>query len=149
MYKRRIETLQLQMKDYVLLLILIGAGCVIGSLIHPFNNYCDYQDKIIEYGELIQRIIKDVTQILMGVIILLIARNIKRNKLFVVSTANMIGVLGCIVIFGSIAMIIAQSIWHAPYTPHVMENALGAVLIVISQILRIGIKIREENDLTI
>ena len=137
------------MKDYVLLLILIGAGCVIGSLIDPFNHYCDYQDKIIEYGELIQRIIKDVTQILMGVIILLIARNIKRNNLFVVSTANMIGVLGCIVIFGSIAMIIAHSKWHAPYTPHVMENALGAVFIVISQILRIGIKIREENDLTI
>ena len=149
MYKRRIESLQLQMKNYVIFLVLIGAGCVIGSLTGPFNNFHDYQDNIIEYGEMIQLIVKDITQILMGVTILLIAFNIKRNKLFVISTANLVGILGCIVILGNIAQIAARTIWYAPHTSHVTENALGVVFIVLSQVLRIGIKIREENDLTI
>ena len=149
MYKRRKESLQFQLKNYVFLLILIGAGCIIGSLLDPYNSFRDYQDKLIEYGVLIQLLVGDVTEFLIGITILFMARNIKRNKLFVVSTANLVGILGCIVVFGAIAEMIARTIWYAPYTSHVMENALGVILIVLSQILRIGIKIREENDLTI
>ena len=149
MYKRRIEGLQLQMRNYIFLLILIGVGAIIGSILDPYNNYFDYQDKLIEYGVLIQLFIRDVAQLLMGVTILFIAWNIKRNKLFVVSTANLVGLLGGIVILGVVVQAVARAIWVAPHTSHVTENALGAVLLVISQILRIGIKIKEENDLTI
>ena len=149
MYQRRMESLQRQMKNNVFFLILVGAGCLIGNLLGPYNDFCDYQDKLINFGELIQRIIGDVTEMLIGITLLFLARNIKRNNFFVVSTANLVRILGSVVILGAVAQITARAIWDASSTSHTMECALGIILLVLSRILEIGIKMREENDLTI
>ena len=149
MDKRRTESLQLKMKDYVILLVVMGVGCLIDGVFSFSARIDSYQDLMIEYGVLIQLVIKDITLACFGLITLFIARNIKRNKLFVASTANLVGLLGLLLILGSISSSVAKTIWDVPHISHIIENAVGIILIVLSRILRIGIKIREENDLTI
>ena len=149
MDKRRTESLQLKMKDYVILLVVMGIGCLIDGVFSFSARIDSYQDLMIEYGVLIQLVIKDITLACFGVITLFIARNIKRNKLFVASTANLVGLLGLLLILGSISSSVAKTIWDVPHISHIIENAVGIILIVLSRILGIGIKRREENDLTI
>lgn len=149
MYKRRTESLQLKMKNYVYLLVVVGLGCLIDGVFSFSVRIDSYQDLMIEYGVLIQLVIKDITLACFGVITLFIARNIKRNKLFVTSTANLVGLLGWLLILGSISSSVADAIWDAPHISHIIENAVGIILIVLSRILNIGIKMKEEIDLTI
>ena len=149
MDKRRTESLQLKMKDYVILLGVMGVGCLIDGVFSFSARIDSYQDLMIEYGVLIQLVIKDITLACFGLITLFIARNIKRNKLFVASTANLVGLLGLLLILGSISSSVAKTIWDVPHISHIIENAVGIILIVLSRILNIGIKMKEEIDLTI
>ena len=149
MDKRSTESLQLKMKNYVFLLVVTGVGCLIDGVFSFSVRIDSYQDLMIEYGTLIQLIIKDITLACFGVITLFIARNIKRNKLFVASTATLVGLLGWLLILGSISSSVAEAIWDAPHISHVIEDAVGIILIVLSRILNIGIKMKEEIDLTI
>ena len=149
MNKNRKETLEKQLNLYVVFMIIAGISCIVGSIFEAFNNYTDYQNNIIEYGVMIQLLIKEIMIFFIGVTSIIITRNIKLNRLFISSTANLISILGLIIILGSIIQSVARNIWYAPYTDHIIENSLGRILITISQIFRIGIKIREENDLTI
>ena len=149
MDKRRTESLQLKMKNYVYLLVVMGLGCLIDGVFSFSARIDSYQDLMIEYGVLIQLVIKDITLACFGVITLFIARNIRRNKLFVASTVNLVGLLGCLLILGSISSSVAKTMWDAPHISHIIENAVGVILIVLSRILNIGIKMKEEIDLTI
>ena len=106
MDKRKTEGLQLKIKNYVLLLVFTGVGCFIDGVFDSSIRISSYQDLTIEHGVLIQHVIKDITLVCFGVTTLFIALNIKRNKLFVASTANLVGLLGWILILGSIDLTI-------------------------------------------
>ena len=106
-------------------------------------------DNILEHGTMVQQVIKEIMIFAVGVTSIFLIRNIKRRKLFISSTASLIAILGLILILCGIIQEIARDIWEAPNTSHMIENAVGIILITISQIFRIGIKIKEENDLTI
>lgn len=149
MDKRRIESLQLKMNGYVYLLVVMGLGCLIDGIFCFSTRIDSFQDLMIEYGVLIQLVIKDITLACFGVITLFIVRNIRRNKLFVASTANLVGLQGWLFILGSISSSVAEIMWDVPHISHVIESAVGIILIVLSRILNIGIKMKEEIDLTI
>ena len=118
----------------------------------PYKDWCDYNSNIMEYETFVNNLFQYFTGIIISVMMMFFARNMNRRKLFVKSTANIIGILGIIILLKEIIRDVTGIILSANLGMNgnsMLEVSVGTVLIMISYMFRIGIKMREENELTI
>lgn len=131
---------------------LVATGIMLKSILMPYNDWCDYNRNMMEYETFVNNLFQYFTGIIISVMMMFFARNMNRRKLFVKSTANIIGILGIIILLKEIIRDVTGIILSANLGMNgnsMLEVSVGTVLIMISYMFRIGIKMREENELTI
>ena len=131
---------------------LVATGFMLKSILMPYKDWCDYNSNIMEYETFVNNLFQYFTGIIISVMMMFFARNMNHRKLFVKSTANIIGILGIIILLKEIIRDVTGIILSANLGMNgnsMLEVSVGTVLIMISYMFRIGIKMREENELTI
>ena len=146
------EKLDKETRQCVFIMYLVATGIMLKSILMPYNDWCDYNRNMMEYETFVNNLFQYFTGIIISVMMMFFARNMNRRKLFVKSTANIIGILGIIILLKEIIRDVTGIILSANLGMNcnsMLEVSVGTVLIMISYMFRIGIKMREENELTI
>lgn len=113
-----------------------------------------HNDNSIEFAAIIYSFIPSVIMVWSSVLIALIINNIRKGIVFETSNAQLITWVGAVVLIGGVFQSILYNFTNIEQlvpgnTNHMLVYLLGTFIAFIGQIFHIGIRMKEEQDLTI
>ena len=152
-YKRNQEE---QRRQFVLILSIICYACAATGVLHSLLLCWEMgqNDNSIEFAAIIYSFIPSVIMVWSSVLIALIINNIRKGIVFETSNAQLITWVGAVVLIGGVFQSILYNFTNIEQlvpgnTNHMLVYLLGTFIAFIGQIFHIGIRMKEEQDLTI
>ena len=152
-YKRNQEE---QRRQFVLILSIICYACAATGFLHSLLLCWEmgHNDNSIEFAAIIYSFIPSVIMVWSSVLIALIINNIRKGIVFETSNAQLITWVGAVVLIGGVFQSILYNFTNIEQlvpgnTNHMLVYLFGTFIAFIGQIFHIGIRMKEEQDLTI
>lgn len=152
-YKRNQKEKQQQ---FTFILPIICYACAIGGLFRAIGLCWEIgqNNGNFEFSSTIYTFISPIIMIWSSILIALIVRNIRKGIVFETSNAQLITWVGAVVLVGASLQLFISSLADVK-TPiaggsnPMLYYLLGMFIVFIGQIFHIGIRMKEEQDLTI
>ena len=145
-----------QRRQFVLILSIICYACAATGFLHSLLLCWEmgHNDNSIEFAAIIYSFIPSVIMVWSSVLIALIINNIRKGIVFETSNAQLITWVGAVVLIGGVFQSILYNFTNIEQlvpgnTNHMLVYLLGTFIAFIGQIFHIGIRMKEEQDLTI
>lgn len=143
-------------KQFMLILTIICYGCTIAGFFRAGTLCWEMEQNFgnIKIGAALYTFIQPITMALSSILIALITRNVRKGIVFDTRNAQLITWVGGIVLIGGCAQYLFRDIISAEISLSYDGNPmfiylLGMFIGLIGQIFHIGIRMKEEQDLTI
>lgn len=152
-YKRNQEE---QRRQFMLILSIICYACAATGFLRSLLLCWEmgYNNNSIEFAAIIYAFIPSIIMIWSSVLIAVIVNNVRKGIVFETSNAQLITLVGAVVLIGGVLQSTLYNFAGVEQlvpgsTNHMLVYLLGTFIAFIGQIFHIGIRMKEEQDLTI
>lgn len=152
-YKRNQEE---QRRQFMLILSIICYACAATGFLRSLLLCWEmgHNNNSIEFAAIIYAFIPSIIMICSSVLIAVIVNNVRKGIVFETSNAQLITLVGAVVLIGGVLQSTLYNFAGVEQlvpgsTNHMLVYLLGTFIAFIGQIFHIGIRMKEEQDLTI
>lgn len=143
-------------QQFTFILPIICYACAIGGFFRAFGLCWEMgqNNENLEFSSTIYTFISPIIMVWSSILIALIVRNVRKGIVFETSNAQLITWVGAVVLMGASLQLFISSLADVK-SPIVINGnpmiyyLLGMFIVFIGQIFHIGIRMKEEQDLTI
>ena len=129
------------------LAIVCGSG-VLTEVLRTLLLAMDCAESTVDGWKLLMRSINLAVSVVCGVLIVVIMREVKHRRVFTRKNANLVGTIGAVTVLGSIVVNLAyRGTEHADGDMTFL--IIGLFILFISCLFKIGIRMKEEQELTV
>lgn len=143
-----------EMNVIMICLMMICVSFCISAALKFGTTWCRVTMENVEapWKPLLPEGVMLVAIVVCSVLIYLMLRNVRRGRVFVRSNANLIATIGILVEFAGIFGLSWDNHVYEnsfPYMTSMLSITLGVFFILISCLFKVGIRMQEEQDLTV
>ena len=141
----RIKKNQQELKVILVCLTIICVCCLIMFLTNGITMIYENKEEALGFHEIIATIATLCSMAICSALMFPILKNAQHEKVFVKSNATLIEVIGVILEINGII----QSLFAYDHGTHLIYFLLGVFFLFIACVFKLGIQMKEEQDLTI
>lgn len=139
--------------EFVMMCLATVCGCgVLVEVLRLVMAVMDYTAGTADGWTLVIRAINLTVSAVCGALVFVILREVKRKQVFTRKNARLVSYIGAAAVFGGIAQNIVMNIVYKDSTAQSGDMTyliLGLFILFVSCLFNIGIRMREEQDLTV
>lgn len=139
--------------EFVMMCLATVCGCgVLVEVLRLVMAVMDYTAGTADGWTLVIRAINLTVSAVCGALVFVILREVKRKQVFTRKNARLVSYIGSAAVFGGIAQNIVMNIVYKDSTAQSGDMTyliLGLFILFVSCLFNIGIRMREEQDLTV
>lgn len=139
--------------EFVMMCLAIVCGCgVLTEMLRTILSVVDWMEGTMDAWMLATRGVNLAVALVCGVTVIVIMREVKRRRVFTHKNANLVTVIGCVTVFGGIAQNVINNLVYENITKaysDIMFMIIGVFILFIACLFKIGIRMKEEQDLTV
>lgn len=139
--------------EFVMMCLVIVCGCgVLTEMLRTILSVVDWMEGTMDAWMLATRGVNLAVALVCGVTVIVIMREVKRRRVFTHKNANLVTVIGCVTVFGGIAQNVINNLVYENITKaysDIMFMIIGVFILFIACLFKIGIRMKEEQDLTV
>lgn len=139
--------------EFVMMCLAIVCGCgVLTEMLRTILSVVDWMEGTMDAWMLVTRGVNLAVALVCGVTVIVIMQEVKRRRVFTHKNANLVTVIGCVAVFGGIAQNVINNLVYENITKaysDIMFMIIGVFILFIACLFKIGIRMKEEQDLTV
>ena len=139
--------------EFVMMCLATVCGCgVLAEALRTVLAVMDYTASTADGWTLVIRAINLVVAGVCGALVFVILREVKRKQVFTRKNAQLVSCIGVAAVFGGIAQNVVMNIVYKGSTAQSGDMTyliLGLFILFVSCLFNIGIRMREEQELTV
>ena len=139
--------------EFVMMCLAIVCGCgVLTEMLRTILSVVDWMEGTMDAWMLATRGVNLAVALVCGVTVIVIMREVKHRRVFTHKNANLVTVIGCVTVFGGIAQNVINNLVYENITKaysDIMFMIIGVFILFIACLFKIGIRMKEEQDLTV
>lgn len=122
-------------------------------LLSGVARFCKFTYNIVQNGDyslfmIIHTVIPSIVLACVSIFVLMLMRNVRRGDIFVMKNAQLLKIIGAVVILGSLVQHYT-SVTNDSFESYMTPYLLGFFIAVLGVVFHIGIRMKKEQDLTI